>query len=44
MQMPAEIVRLIEHFDRNIKSFKATDYKEAQLRAEFASVEEAAKK
>ncbi len=32
MQIPAEITTLIERFARNIDSYKAPGYKEAQLR------------
>ncbi len=37
-EAPAEITRLIERFDRNIESYRAPGYKEAQLRAEFINL------
>src|SRR4051812_43458049 len=35
MAVPNEIVELVQRFDRNIVSYKAPGYKEAELRAEF---------
>jgi len=32
---PESVLRLIENFERNIDSFKDTEYKETQLRREF---------
>ena len=34
-EAPAEIVKLVEHFERNIDAYKNQAYKEANLRQEF---------
>jgi len=36
-ETPAKLLTLIEHFERNIESYRSPAYKEAQLRAEFVN-------
>ncbi len=35
MEAPAEVLRLVETFDRNIETYKGTNYNETQVRHEF---------
>ena len=35
MTAPKDVVRLVEHFERNIESYRSPSYKEAHVRTEF---------